>query len=182
MRWQCTRRACPVYIHLDEEMNLIHPPSREHRHPTIRLHRTAVGTYVKIQHDVLINDSFINPTYFQSNIDIFRDGFRKKTFIKKRFFCSRKNLSIKQSIDKISTLILSFPVNIFMTTRGKERLIYRNFTYYKQSRTRNGFRWGCTKNRWHRCKAYLHLSDDLIIVRSNMQHTHPAFVIERKHE
>ncbi|XP_061385413.1 uncharacterized protein LOC133320794, partial [Danaus plexippus] len=48
MRWQCTRRACPVYIHLDEEMNLIHPPSREHRHPTIRLHRTAVGTYVKI--------------------------------------------------------------------------------------------------------------------------------------
>ncbi|VVC90602.1 unnamed protein product, partial [Leptidea sinapis] len=67
-------------------------------------------------------------------------------------------------------------VNIFMTSRGKERLIYENFSYYKQSRTRNGFRWGCTKNRWHRCRAYLHLSDDMMIVRSNTDHTHPAFV------
>lgn len=68
-----------------------------------------------------------------------------------------------------------FPVNIFMTNRGKERLVYHNFTYYKQSKTRSGFRWGCTKNRWHRCKAYLHLSDDLTIVRSNMEHTHGPF-------
>ncbi|XP_041989160.1 uncharacterized protein LOC121740509 [Aricia agestis] len=62
-----------------------------------------------------------------------------------------------------------------MTSRGKERLIFHNFTYYKQSRTRSGFRWGCTKNRWHKCKAYLHLADDLTIVRGNMEHTHPAF-------
>ncbi|KAL0881434.1 hypothetical protein ABMA27_001298 [Loxostege sticticalis] len=66
-------------------------------------------------------------------------------------------------------------LNIFMTARGKERLVYQNFTYYKQSRTRSGFRWGCTKNRWHRCKAYLHLADDMTIVRSNMEHTHSAY-------
>ncbi|KAL0831844.1 hypothetical protein ABMA28_001374 [Loxostege sticticalis] len=67
-------------------------------------------------------------------------------------------------------------MNIFMTARGKERLVYQNFTYYKQSRTRSGFRWGCTKNRWHRCKAYLHLADDMTIVRSNMEHTHIKFI------
>ncbi|KAF9404618.1 hypothetical protein HW555_014248 [Spodoptera exigua] len=66
-------------------------------------------------------------------------------------------------------------VNIFMTTRGKERLIFNDYTYYKQSRTKCGFRWGCTKNRWHKCKAYLHLSDDMTIVRSNMDHTHTPF-------
>ncbi|KAL4714688.1 hypothetical protein ACJJTC_012605 [Scirpophaga incertulas] len=69
-----------------------------------------------------------------------------------------------------------------MTTRGKERLVYHDYTYYKQSRTRNGFRWGCTKNRWHRCKAYLHLADDMTVVRSNMEHTHDPFVMPvRKH-
>ncbi|XP_039750850.1 uncharacterized protein LOC120627071 [Pararge aegeria] len=73
-----------------------------------------------------------------------------------------------------SFLAIENRLNIFMTARGKERLVYDNFTYYKQSRTRSGFRWGCTKNRWHRCKAYLHLADDLTIVRSNMVHTHPA--------
>lgn len=62
-----------------------------------------------------------------------------------------------------------------MTSRGKERLIYCDYTYYKQSRTKSGFRWGCTKNRWHKCKAYLHLADDMTIVRSNMQHTHSPF-------
>ncbi|XP_028174374.1 uncharacterized protein LOC114362985 [Ostrinia furnacalis] len=66
-------------------------------------------------------------------------------------------------------------VNIFMTARGKERLIYHNYTYYKQQRTRSGFRWGCTKNRWHKCKAYLHLADDMTIVRCNLNHTHSAF-------
>ncbi|CAH2040221.1 unnamed protein product, partial [Iphiclides podalirius] len=58
-----------------------------------------------------------------------------------------------------------------MTARGKERLVFHDFTYYKQSRTKSGFRWGCTKNRWHKCKAYLHLADDLTIVRTNFIYT-----------
>ncbi|CAH2085786.1 unnamed protein product [Euphydryas editha] len=96
---------------------------------------------------------------------------------KTRWYCSRR---LKGCRARLQT---TTEVNIFMTARGKERLIYHDFTYYKQTRTRNGFRWGCTKNRWHKCKAYLHLADDLTVVRSNMEHTHPAFIITpRKQE
>lgn len=85
-------------------------------------------------------------------------------------------MHFKQKIDfKTLANCFNISVNIFMTARGKERLVLRNFTYYKQSRTKSGFRWGCTKNRWHKCKAFLHLSDDMSIVRSNLVHTHNPF-------
>ncbi|KAF9796479.1 hypothetical protein SFRURICE_014650, partial [Spodoptera frugiperda] len=52
---------------------------------------------------------------------------------------------------------------------------FQNYLAAHSSRTKCGFRWGCTKNRWHKCKAYLHLADDMTIVRSNMDHTHTPF-------
>ncbi|OWR46278.1 hypothetical protein KGM_208270 [Danaus plexippus plexippus] len=40
-RWLCTRRQCPVYLHLDSDLNLLYRPSREHPHPPVCIYRNA---------------------------------------------------------------------------------------------------------------------------------------------
>ncbi|OWR46288.1 modifier of mdg4, partial [Danaus plexippus plexippus] len=42
-RWLCTRRQCPVYLHLDSDLNLLYRPSREHPHPPVCIYRNASG-------------------------------------------------------------------------------------------------------------------------------------------
>ncbi|CAG9136543.1 unnamed protein product [Plutella xylostella] len=92
-----------------------------------------------------------------------------------RWCCTKRGCKAYAHVIERDFRVLYVSMNIFMTSRGKERLVYHNYTYYKQSRTKTGFRWGCTKNRWHRCRAYLHLMDDMTIARSNLEHTHTPF-------
>ncbi|CAG9580026.1 unnamed protein product [Danaus chrysippus] len=42
-RWLCTKRQCPVYLHLDSELNLLYRPLREHPHPPVCIYRNASG-------------------------------------------------------------------------------------------------------------------------------------------
>ncbi|GBP52303.1 hypothetical protein EVAR_9215_1 [Eumeta japonica] len=174
----CTRAQCNSYIHVDRDLNVVHEEIH-HSHEPTRLIPLSNGRYCRSSN--LPQMEFIEMANGKVCLYIDRYTFYQRS--PRVWYCTnnvkcRSYTALSPDMRPLRMKIdhchppPKLLLNIFMTQRGKERLVYHDYTYYKQSRTRNGFRWGCTKNRWHRCKAYLHLADDLTIVRSNMEHTH----------
>ncbi|KAJ8724576.1 hypothetical protein PYW08_016050 [Mythimna loreyi] len=56
---------------------------------------------------------------------------------------------------------------------GKDLLMLEGYTYYQHKILRDGFRWSCTQMGSRSCRGFLHVTNDMFVVRAFTQHTHP---------
>ncbi|XP_059053638.1 uncharacterized protein LOC131847932 [Achroia grisella] len=63
---------------------------------------------------------------------------------------------------------------------GKDLLMLDGYTYYQHKHLRDGYRWSCTQMGSRSCRGFLHVTNDMLVVRAQTEHTHaPAtFLLE----
>ncbi|PZC74417.1 hypothetical protein B5X24_HaOG207894 [Helicoverpa armigera] len=54
------------------------------------------------------------------------------------------------------------------------------YTYYQHKILRDGFRWSCTQMGSRSCRGFLHVTNDMFVVRAFTEHTHPPTTYARK--
>ncbi|XP_045514794.1 uncharacterized protein LOC123708238 [Pieris brassicae] len=55
---------------------------------------------------------------------------------------------------------------------GKNLLMFKGYTYYSHKHLRNGIRWSCTQMGSRSCRAFMHVTKEMIVVRAYVEHTH----------
>lgn len=66
-----------------------------------------------------------------------------------------------------------FSVLLVKGRNGKDLLMLEGYTYYQHKILRDGFRWSCTQMGSRSCRGFLHVTNDMFVVRAFTQHTHP---------
>lgn len=66
-----------------------------------------------------------------------------------------------------------FSVLLVKGRNGKDLLMLDGYTYYQHKILRDGFRWSCTQMGSRSCRGFLHVTNDMFVVRAFTQHTHP---------
>ena len=66
-----------------------------------------------------------------------------------------------------------FSVLLVKGRNGKDLLMLHGYTYYQHKILRDGFRWSCTQMGSRSCRGFLHVTNDMFVVRAFTQHTHP---------
>ncbi|XP_030030942.2 uncharacterized protein LOC115447839 [Manduca sexta] len=56
---------------------------------------------------------------------------------------------------------------------GKDLLMLNGYTYYQHKLLRDGFRWSCTQMGSRSCRGFLHVTNEMLVVRAHTEHTHP---------
>ncbi|VVC90600.1 unnamed protein product [Leptidea sinapis] len=64
---------------------------------------------------------------------------------------------------------------------GKNLLMLNGYTYYQHKHLRDGFRWSCTQMGSRSCRGFLHVTDEMLVVRAFIEHTHPPSTYFFKH-
>lgn len=67
----------------------------------------------------------------------------------------------------------TFSVLLVKGRTGKNLLMLNGYTYYQHKILRDGFRWSCTQMGSRSCRGYLHVTNDMMVVRAHVDHTHP---------
>ncbi|CAB3250315.1 unnamed protein product [Arctia plantaginis] len=66
-----------------------------------------------------------------------------------------------------------FSVLLVKGRNGKDLLMLNGYTYYQHKILRDGFRWSCTQMGSRSCRGFLHVTNEMMVVRAFTEHTHP---------
>ncbi|XP_028026165.1 uncharacterized protein LOC114239931 isoform X2 [Bombyx mandarina] len=56
---------------------------------------------------------------------------------------------------------------------GKNLLMLNGYTYYQHKVLKDGYRWSCTQMGSRSCRGFLHVTNDMLVIRAQTEHTHP---------
>ncbi|XP_061384854.1 uncharacterized protein LOC133320425 [Danaus plexippus] len=68
---------------------------------------------------------------------------------------------------------------------GKDLLMLNGYTYYQHKLLKDGYRWSCTQMGSRSCRGFLHVTNDMLVIRAQTDHTHPPstyFLENRKRQ